>query len=84
MLNVALEKAALYVNAEASGGSVVAEYLDASGKPLAGVAASAELAGDHLRAAVPFGNSTDDRLKGETLRLRLSATNGRLYSFWYE
>ena len=73
----------LYINADASGGSVTAEYLDASGKPLAGVAASTKITGDHLRQAVSFSRGTDSRLQGKTIRLRLSAVDARLYSFWY-
>ena len=74
----------LFINTDASEGEISVEYLDAGGQPLSDVSAAVGIAGDHLRTAVLFGNTTDDLLKGKTIRLRVSMANAKLYSFWYE
>lgn len=75
----------LFVNADADGGELRAEILDADGKALPTFAASdfTPVTTDRTLQPVKWKTSSDlTPLAGKTVRIRFHLTRGRLYSFW--
>jgi hypothetical protein len=73
-----LPPGALHVNVDATGGEVTAQMLDREGTALA---PPALLRGDHLAARLAVGRG--GVRVGTPVRLRLTARNARLYSYWF-
>jgi len=73
----------LEINADVSPqGSLIVELLDAAGRPIPGVLPSITLLGDNLRHNVIFPNNVNlNELSGQTVSLRFSLRDARLYSF---
>jgi len=74
---------ALFINVDASGGSVRVEVLDRRGRPIPGFTAdqAAPITGDQLRAKVAWASGVDVRgLCGRRVKVRLLLENARLYS----
>ena len=79
-----VEGTKLVINAKAPRGSVVAEILDESDKPVSGfVKADCDsFRGDAIRHTVTWRGESDMReLAGKTVRLRFHLRNAKLYSF---
>ena len=76
----------LRVNADAAGGALRAEVLDAgSMEPLPGMSLedSRPLEGDHLRGRLAW-NERDELPDSRPVRIRFALDGSRLYSFWME
>jgi hypothetical protein len=74
----------LVVNADASGGSLTAEALDAQGNVIAGFAASdcSPITTDSVRHVLTWKDNPDCHLlQGRPIKLRFHLKNARLYSF---
>lgn len=64
------------------GGQMVAELLDAAGRPLEGIPPSEPLTGDNLRHIVRFAGQADvSATAGRAVVLRFTMKNAELYSF---
>ena len=74
-----LPKGALHLNVDASGGRVQVALIDSTG---AVRAQSETITGDHLDATVPFTEA--EPKAGTPVRLRMSAKNAKLYSYWFD
>ena len=78
----------LFVNANATGGEVRAEVIDARGREVVASWSredSVPIAGNRLRTELTWrGHESLESLKGETVRFRFHLTNAHLYSFWLE
>jgi hypothetical protein len=71
----------LHVNAEIrKGGRLRVEMLDENGQV---AATSNPVVGNQLRGRVEWSASSDETLVGKTIRLRLTLTQGRIYSYWF-
>lgn len=73
----------MFINVDASGGSVRVEVLDRRGRPIPGFAADQvePIMGDQLRAKVAWAFGVDVRgLCGRRVKVRLLLENARLYS----
>ena len=83
-----LENQALYVNADAAGGRLVAEILDAeSDQPIGRFtkAACQPLTADGVRQRITWaGARSMGVLKARPVRLRFTLTRAKLYAFWTE
>ncbi len=75
---------ALHLNVDASKGSVVAEFLSDDGKGSRNEAVASPIRKDTLDTAVSFRSGTLDSLEGQPVRLKLTLTNAKLYSLWFE
>lgn len=73
----------LTLNTDATGGSAVAQFLDADGNPIPTISPSDPVTGDHLAMRPDFGTSPS-QLHGNTIRLKLTCKNARLYSLWFQ
>ena len=73
----------LHINVDATGGEVQAVLADVVGKVLADCPASGKVEGDQLDAIVPFAASDLANLAGRQVRLRLTAKNARIFSYWF-
>ena len=74
----------LVVNANANGGSLVVEALDAKGEVIKGFAGGdcAPITTDSVRHVVTWhGNPDCHRLQGRPIKLRFHMKNAKLYSF---
>ena len=77
----------LYLNADAGGGEVLVELMDADSRtPLPGRSAGAcrPLRGDHLRTAVIWDRDPTTEFGERPVRLRILLRRAKLYSFWLE
>lgn len=74
----------LFVNVAAADGELVAEVLDASGKPIAPFLREncKPVRGDHTLAPVAWTGGDLTSLRNRPVRIRFSLRNGSLYSFW--
>ena len=75
------------MNADTGEGEILVEMVDAEGHaPLPGRSAGEcrPLRGDHLRAAVTWGEGTAAASAEVPVRLRLHLRKARLYAFWLE
>ena len=65
------------------GGSIRAEFLDATGRPIKEAGLSGPCTGDNLRSRVAWSNNPGivDRLKGKPVSLRFHLRSAELYSF---
>lgn len=75
----------LYVNANASGGSLKAELLDANGKVIPGYSVNdcVALTEDSTKTKLSFGEGKDlSAFAGKGVKLRFYLENAELYSFW--
>jgi hypothetical protein len=85
---VKVEAAALLLNVDAgTAGSVRVALLDAEGKPLPGFEAGQcqEIKGNSTHAAVSWKGSPDlATLRGQTVRVALSGSQTKLYSFYFD
>lgn len=80
-----LEGDTLYVNADATGGSIRVEVIDESGAVFGPYSANqcVDISGDNVRIPVSWeGGNGLANLHGKTARLRFHLKNARLYSFW--
>jgi len=79
---------ALYVNADADGGRLRVEILDAESKAPIGAftaAACTPIAADRVRQKVSWkGDGSLQSLKRRPVRLRFRLTSAKLYAFWTE
>lgn len=76
----------LWVNTDASEGSVSVSIIDAERRPIPGFGAreSTPLKGGAVRQLVSWGGNADVReLAGRPIRLKFSLENARLYAFWF-
>jgi hypothetical protein len=74
----------LEINANALGGSLVAEALDADGKPIDGFSAVdfMPISTDSVRHVATWKGQPDSHLlQGRPIRLRFQLKNAKLYSF---
>ena len=71
----------LFVNADAAGGNCKVEVLDGHNKALA---VSEPVVGDQPHANVQWKSGDLAGLKGQTVCLRFTLRNAKLYSFWLE
>jgi hypothetical protein len=83
-----LEGRSLYVNADAQGGTIGVEIVEAEGdtpiEPF-GFANALPISANGVRQEVTWtGDPNLEDLKGKPVRLRFSLRNARLYSFWME
>lgn len=76
-----VEGTKLFVNADASNGTLKVEALNTQRKV---VAVSGEVVGDHPRAAIAWNSGELANLSGQTVSLRFTMRQARLYSFWLE
>ena len=75
------------MNADTGDGEMAAEMVDAESRsPLPGrsIGECRPLRGDHLRAAVTWGEETEAGSAGIPVRLRFHLRKARLYGFWLE
>ena len=73
----------LILNADARGGQITVEALDAAGKPLEGfgLATSRPLTSDNVRHALSWKGHKDlHQLQGKPIRLRFHLKNARMFS----
>ncbi|MCC6489887.1 MAG: hypothetical protein IT364_20525 [Candidatus Hydrogenedentes bacterium] len=70
----------LHANADAHDGSIVAEFIRADGAPVA----SDAFTGDVLDGTLPFDAGKKSEMAGKSVRLKLTLTNARLYSLWFD
>lgn len=77
-----LEPGRLFVNADADGGSIVAEIVDETGKPLPPFTFDncQAAAADSVRQSLTWKGAT--ALPTSPVRLRFRMTNAELYAFW--
>ncbi len=73
----------LYLNADVSNGSVVAQFLDAESRPLPNFPASEPISGEVLEHRVRFSEGQSASLAGRTVRLQLTLTRAKLFSVWF-
>ncbi len=78
----------LFVNADATGGELRAEVVNARGREVLatwGREDAAPVVGDHLRTELTWRNHEGvEALGGTTVRFRFHLSNAHLYSFWLE
>ena len=74
----------LHINADATHGSIVAEFLDGEGQPIGDGVVSALLRGDSLDGVPRFESESLPNLAGKTVCLKLTLTSASLYSLWFE
>jgi hypothetical protein len=74
----------LYVNADASRGSLTAEFLDQDGKSLAPIVRSEPLTRDALAWRFAFRDVPAGALAGKPVRLRFVLDHARFFSFWFQ
>lgn len=71
----------LEINADASGGRLAVEILDAAGQSLKGHV-SRPIRADSLRTVPQWSGAEDlSKLRGRTVRLRFTLENAKLYAF---
>ena len=70
----------LHANADAQGGSIIAEFIPAEGDS----AISAAFKGDALDGTLSVDAVKRSGMRGETVRLKLTLSNAKLYSLWFE
>jgi len=77
----------LFLNAVADDGAIIVELLDVDSRPLAGYSAedATSLSDDSVRQPVVWGENSrvPDPANGP-VRLRISLTKARLFSYWFE
>jgi hypothetical protein len=73
----------LYLNVNAGGGSVVVEYLDAEGKPLAERRVCQPFVENAIAGKPAFPGPTPADLAGHPIRLKFTLTGAALYAFWF-
>jgi hypothetical protein len=71
----------LFANVDATGGDMHVEILNDKQKPMS---LSSDIVGDQPRANVTWKSGEFSSLQGETVRLRFTLRNAKLYSFWFE
>lgn len=71
----------LFVNVDANGGACDVEVLGSDGKPLA---VSQSVTGDQSRAEISWKSGSLASVQGQTVQLRFTLRNARLYSFWLD
>lgn len=71
----------LFVNADCLDGTVTAAIIDGAGQV---IAEGEPVGGNQLRAPVTWKTGDPSLLQRQTVRLRLTVQNGRLYSYWFE
>ena len=74
----------LYVNADASRGSLTVEFLDQDGKSLAPIVRSEPLTRDALAWRFAFRDVPAGALAGKPVRLRFVLDHARFFSFWFQ
>ena len=78
----------LFVNADATGGELRAEVVNARGREVLatwGRDDTATMEGDHLRTELTWqGHQGVEALRGKTVRFRFHLKDAHLYSFWFE
>jgi hypothetical protein len=74
----------LFVNADANGGDLRVEVLDANGRVIAPFTRDAcvPVTTDGTRTAVTWAKGSIADVAGQEVRLRFSMTRGRLFAFW--
>jgi hypothetical protein len=74
----------LFVNADAKGGDLRVEVLDASGRVLAPLTRDAcvPVNADGTRLPVAWARGSIGDVAGQEVRLRFSMSRGRVYAFW--
>ena len=78
-----LPAGALHVNVDAREGELRAQLCDAAGEPLEDFEVSQPVTGDQLDAVVRFGTGNLSAYAHQTVRLRITARQARLYSYWF-
>jgi hypothetical protein len=78
-----LPEGALHLNVDAAHGRVSAALCDLSGKILVGYEKSSNIEGDQLAAVVRWGDGKAQSLAGQNVRLRLTARNAKIFSYWF-
>jgi hypothetical protein len=81
---VELEPGKVFVNADADGGSIIAEIVDQIGKPLPPFTFGNCQPADADRVRQPLTWKGATALPTSPVRLRFRMTNARLYAFWVE
>jgi len=74
----------LTLNADASRGEVRAALCNEAGTPLPGFEQSEPIRDDAYAAAVTWPAADPAKLAGRNIRLKLSARNAKLYSYWFD
>jgi len=86
--SITVDGTSLWVNANARGGTLKAELLDAAtGTVIPGysLADSVALQADSVRAKLQWQGGSDlSALAGKSVKIRFSVQNADLYSFWFE
>ena len=78
-----LPPGALHLNVDAAGGEVRVAVCDVDGIEFDEYKASQPVAGDQMDAVVSWGDRILAPLTGGHIRLRITARNARLYSYWF-
>lgn len=78
-----LPEGALHLNVDAAQGQVSAALCDLSSKALVGYEKSSNIEGDQLDAVVRWCDGKAQSLAGKNVRLRLTAQNARIFSYWF-
>jgi len=78
-----LPEGELHMNLEARGGYVRVAVCDRAGNPREGFRASEPVSGDRTDAVVRWKGRSLSEFRGREVRLRFSARNAKIYSFWF-
>jgi len=81
---IELPEGALWINADAFRGQVIAAICDDRGRPLEGFGASAPITGDHTATKIHFTGMSVQSLAGRPLRVLLRARDASIFSYWFD
>lgn len=79
-----LPDGAFHVNADAAKGSLAVEILQADGKPFGKALKSAPIEADAIDVSVAMKNFAPTALAGQSVRLKFTMENAKLFSFWFQ
>ena len=83
--NIAFSGKSLYINANAAGGSVKAELIDANDNVIDGYSVNdcTAITEDPTKTQISFGEGKDlSAFAGKSVKIRFYLENAELYSFW--
>jgi hypothetical protein len=74
----------LYINADASHGSITGELLSGEGEVLTELGTSRAITSDTLKSRVHFSRASITPVAGKLVRLKLRIHWAKLFSFWFQ